>query len=47
MTDEPAKPIRVALLGCGVVGSAVARMLVTNAADLRARVGAPVELVGI
>mgnify|MGYP001179686288 CR=1 FL=1 len=41
------KPIRVALLGCGVVGSSVARMLVESADDLRARIGAPVELVGI
>ena len=40
-------PVRVAMLGCGVVGSAVARLLVENAADLTARVGAPLELVGI
>lgn len=41
------KRIRVALLGCGVVGSAVARMLIESADDLRSRIGAPVELVGI
>ncbi|MCW2779999.1 MAG: hom [Marmoricola sp.] len=39
--------IRVALLGCGVVGSQVARLLTEQADDLTARVGAPVELVGI
>ena len=41
------KPIRVALLGCGVVGGSVARMLVEQGDDLAARIGAPVELVGI
>ena len=40
-------PVRVALLGCGVVGSAVARLLSVHASDLGARVGAPLELVGI
>lgn len=42
-----AKPIRVALLGCGVVGTAVARLLIEQADDLAARVGAPLELAGI
>lgn len=42
-----APPLRVALLGAGVVGSEVARLLVEQADDLRARVGAPLELVGI
>ncbi|AXX33476.1 homoserine dehydrogenase [Actinosynnema pretiosum subsp. pretiosum] len=41
------KPIRVALLGCGTVGTEVARLLTEQAADLTARVGAPVKLVGI
>jgi homoserine dehydrogenase len=41
------KPVRVALLGCGVVGSQVARLLHEQAGDLAARVGAPVELAGI
>jgi homoserine dehydrogenase len=41
------EPLRVALLGCGVVGSSVARMLVEHADDLAARVGRPLELVGI
>ena len=41
------KPLRVALLGCGVVGSQVVRLIHDQAADLTARVGAPVELVGV
>ncbi len=40
-------PVRVALLGCGVVGSAVARLLTEHAEELAARAGAPLELVGI
>jgi homoserine dehydrogenase len=40
-------PIRLALLGCGVVGSAVARLLQEQSAELAARVGAPLELAGI
>ncbi|MDQ6715316.1 MAG: homoserine dehydrogenase, partial [Actinomycetota bacterium] len=40
-------PLRVALLGCGVVGSAVARLLTQHGADLAARVGRPLEMVGI
>jgi homoserine dehydrogenase len=46
-TQEPAKAVRVALLGCGVVGSQVARLISEQADDLAARVGAPVELAGI
>jgi homoserine dehydrogenase len=42
-----ALPVKVALLGCGVVGSQVARLLLTHADDLRARIGRPLELVGI
>jgi homoserine dehydrogenase len=40
-------PVRVALLGCGTVGAEVARLLYGQAADLTARVGAPLELVGV
>jgi homoserine dehydrogenase len=40
-------PLRVALLGCGVVGSSVVRLLGEQQADLAHRVGAPVELAGI
>jgi homoserine dehydrogenase len=41
------QPLRVALLGCGTVGSEVARLIVEQADDLRARIGRPLELVGI
>jgi len=41
------KPLNVALLGCGVVGSQVVRLLREQAADLAARIGAPVEVNGI
>src|SRR5699024_2178562 len=34
-------------LGCGVVGAQVARLLRESADDLEARIGAPVELVGV
>ncbi len=43
----PDQPLRVALLGCGVVGSSVARLLTQNGADLAARVGRPLEIVGV
>jgi homoserine dehydrogenase len=43
----PLTPLRVAMLGCGVVGSEVARLIIEQADDLRARVGRPLELVGI
>jgi homoserine dehydrogenase len=39
--------VRVALLGCGTVGSEVVRLLHEHGSDLTARVGAPLELVGI
>jgi homoserine dehydrogenase len=39
--------VRVALLGCGVVGSEVARGLMNNAADFAARSGANLELIGV
>jgi homoserine dehydrogenase len=41
------KPIRVALLGCGTVGTEVVRLLTDQAEDLTQRIGAPVELAGI
>ncbi|MFC4493756.1 homoserine dehydrogenase [Streptomyces ovatisporus] len=41
------RPLKVALLGCGVVGSEVARIMTTHAEDLAARIGAPVELAGV
>lgn len=45
MADEPV--LRVALLGCGVVGTEVARLLLDGADDLAARTGARLDLVGI
>jgi len=39
--------LRVALLGCGVVGTEVARLLTEQADDLALRVGAQLELAGI
>ena len=40
-------PVRVALLGCGVVGSSTARLLLEQADELAARVGRPLVLVAI
>jgi homoserine dehydrogenase len=42
-----ARPLRIALLGCGVVGTEVVRLLAEQSRDLEARVGAPLELAGI
>jgi homoserine dehydrogenase len=42
-----ARPLKVALLGCGVVGSEVARLLTRDGDELARRIGAPIELVGI
>jgi homoserine dehydrogenase len=41
------EPLRVALLGCGVVGTEVARLLTVHGEELALRVGAPLELTGI
>jgi homoserine dehydrogenase len=41
------QPLKIALLGCGNVGSQVARLLAEHAGDLAARVGAPLEIAGI
>jgi homoserine dehydrogenase len=40
-------PITVALLGGGTVGSQVARLILEHSEDLAARIGAPLELVGV
>src|SRR6202012_1921214 len=45
--DKPGKVLRVALLGCGVVGTQVARLLAEQADDLAVRTGARLELAGI
>jgi homoserine dehydrogenase len=56
MSDVPVKPtvpalpvptLKVALLGCGSVGSQVARLLTEQADDLALRIGARLELAGI
>ncbi|GAA0943125.1 homoserine dehydrogenase [Nonomuraea longicatena] len=39
--------MKVALLGCGVVGSQVVKLLHEQADDLAARIGAPLELAGV
>ncbi|MFI6501086.1 homoserine dehydrogenase [Nonomuraea typhae] len=39
--------MKVALLGCGVVGSQVIRLMREQAGDLTARIGAPLELAGV
>jgi len=40
-------PLKVALLGCGSVGSQVYRLLTDQSAELTARAGAPLEIVGV
>jgi homoserine dehydrogenase len=40
-------PLKVALLGCGTVGSSVLRLIHEQADDLAARIGRPVEVAGI
>ncbi|WP_134322522.1 homoserine dehydrogenase [Cumulibacter soli] len=40
-------PIKVALLGCGTVGSEVVRLITEQSDDLTARIGAPLQIVGI
>ena len=47
MTGTDGRRLRVALLGCGAVGSQVVRLLHDQQRDLAARIGAPVELVGV
>ncbi len=47
MGARHAQALKVALLGCGNVGSEVARRLTTHATDLAARAGAPLELAGV
>jgi homoserine dehydrogenase len=42
-----AKPLRIALLGCGTVGEGVVRLLRQNAAMLESKLGAPLMLAGV
>ena len=44
MTDQP---LKVAMLGCGTVGSQVARLILEQGDDLAARIGRRLELVGV
>ncbi|MCU1657619.1 MAG: hom, partial [Pseudonocardiales bacterium] len=39
--------LKVALLGCGTVGSQIVRLLNEQADELAARIGVPLELVGV
>ncbi|MGH3909010.1 MAG: homoserine dehydrogenase [Pseudonocardiaceae bacterium] len=41
------RPIGIALLGCGTVGSEVVRLLTEQSSELSARIGAEVRLVGV
>ncbi|HEV8175519.1 MAG TPA: homoserine dehydrogenase, partial [Actinoplanes sp.] len=41
------RSVKLALLGCGTVGSEVVRLLHDQAGDLTARIGAPLDIVGI
>jgi homoserine dehydrogenase len=45
--EPPGKTLKVALLGCGVVGTQVARLLREEADELAARSGAQLEIAGI
>lgn len=45
--NEGARKVRVAVLGCGVVGTEVVRSLVEHADELHARTGTRLDLVGI
>ena len=47
MTNTNEKPIGVAVLGMGNVGREVVRIIEQSAADLAARIGAPLELRGV
>jgi hypothetical protein len=41
------QPVRVGFLGCGVVGSAAASILLSDDGDLAARAGRPIELAKV
>ncbi len=41
------KPLRVAMLGCGVVGTEVAARIISRSEDLTERIGAPLELSAV
>jgi len=41
------KTLKIGMLGCGVVGSQIARLLISNKSDLSTRAGADLELIKI
>ena len=45
MAEAQVRPIRIALIGAGTVGSKVASLMLEQADDLEARSGAPLVLV--
>ncbi len=47
MANAQVRPIRIALIGAGTVGSKVASLMLEQAEDLEARSGAPLVLVGV
>jgi homoserine dehydrogenase len=47
VADAQVRPIRIALIGAGTVGSKVASLMLEQAEDLEARSGAPLVLVGV
>lgn len=47
LSPDAPSVLRIAVLGCGVVGTEVVRRLVTEADELAARTGAKLELVGV
>ncbi|MDA3018457.1 MAG: homoserine dehydrogenase [Actinomycetota bacterium] len=44
---SPDQPVRIGMLGCGVVGSEVARLILADSAELSTRAGVKIELVRI
>jgi homoserine dehydrogenase len=44
---SPDQPVRIGMLGCGVVGSEVARLIMADSVELSTRAGAKIELVKI
>jgi len=47
VANNDSRPIKVAIIGAGTVGSNVATLMLEQAQDLKARSGAPLEIVGI
>ena len=45
--NNAGKPVGIAVLGMGTVGTEVIRLLAENSEDFRQRVGGPLELRGV